>query len=468
MSRFVRALALCLLVGGVLSTGCQPSEPPLGEVVDTTGKDAGTTLPDAGSTGQDSGTPADAGSTGQDAGMTLPDAGSPDAGPTVTVLARVEVHNRKPDVMLLVDTSGSMTQPINPSLAGCKQADGGVCGFDAPCDTSRCPTRWSEVQGAMGSFLSQNPTLARLGLVTFPDVSSGDVCGSSSSIRVGLPSADDDATLGAKTSAVNTAIQDIPNHDPAGKNMPQGGTPTAASLQFLKSIPELQTAEREDFVLLLTDGPPNCNPNHPTPYPSCQCTLGVSFACESSPYDRIGCLDDTASVKAIQELGSRGIRTIVVGFGSEVVAPSWSMTPYTLSVMANAGGFEYPCRFDNDCNVGNTPGTCDTSTNRCKRQFYPASTGAQLATVLQFVGGKLVKDPCLVRLERAWYLDPEDLQVALDGQVVSAAGPDSWSLTEEGVRFTGSVCQKLQAATAAPVVVEVRALQGATVGGTDG
>jgi hypothetical protein len=44
----------------------------------------------------------------------------------------------------------------------------------------------------------------------------------------------------------------------------------------------------------------------------------------------------------------------------------------------------------------------------------------------------------------------------MNGEVL-APGPDSWSLTSEGLRFTGSACQKIAASTpAAPVRIEIR------------
>ncbi|HEX8824906.1 MAG TPA: adventurous gliding motility lipoprotein CglB [Archangium sp.] len=402
MSRLVRALALCLLVGGGLSTGC----------------------------------------------LLVPPEKTPDA--NMTVLARVEVMNRKPDLMLMVDTSGSMTFPINPSLPACRLDNGEVCGVTTPCDTSRCPTRWYAVQAAMNTFLSQNATRARLGLVTYPSAVT-DSCGPSTSLRVGLPTTEDDATLVAKASEVNAAIQSIPNN---GHNMPQGGTPTGPGLRFLSSIPGLQTAERDDFVLLLTDGLPNCNPDNPNAYPStrCYCTLDNPEFCKYAPYDTLGCLDDATSVSAVQALRSQGIRTIVVGFGAEAAA---FQAQVVFNNIASAGGFERQCQQDSDCGVGDT---CDVASHLCRRRFYAANSGAELTSALQLIGGKLAKDSCLVQLEDSGGSPPrESLQVSVDGTVMEP-GPETWSLTSEGVRFTGMACQRLNAATStAPVIVEVRA-----------
>src|SRR5688572_11917522 len=55
---------------------------------------------------------------------------------------------QKPSLMFVVDRSGSMEQPVNPGLAGC-QTGSGVCGPNNPCNPAQCPTRLSELKGAM-------------------------------------------------------------------------------------------------------------------------------------------------------------------------------------------------------------------------------------------------------------------------------------------------------------------------------
>ena len=80
----------------------------------------------------------------------------------------ITARRSKPDVMLLVDISGSMTKPVNENLVvngtrACDlRTDAGVvftCGEQDPCDTTKCPTRWSELQGAMGPFLAESGNL---------------------------------------------------------------------------------------------------------------------------------------------------------------------------------------------------------------------------------------------------------------------------------------------------------------------
>ena len=234
-----------------------------------------------------------------------------------------------------------------------------------------------------------------------------------------------------------------------------GETPTSQSLQFLGSLPELQTTDREDIVLLVTDGLPNCNEAYPQPYPSagCFCTLSD---CSSAP--EIGCLDKDASVVAVQSLRAKDIKTIVIGFGSDFDSTSEQgrRGVETLNAMAEQGGFAHAraCAQDSDCGRGDT---CDTAAQRCNRRFYSAADWSELASVLQAIAESVRKSPCLVRFADAGSHTQESLAVSLDGQVL-APGESSWSLTSQGVLFTGTACQRLAAATpSAPVIVEVRA-----------
>ncbi|OJT17018.1 hypothetical protein BO221_47225 [Archangium sp. Cb G35] len=430
-----------------------------------TGPDAGTTEPDAGTKEPDEGT------TDPDAGMSDPDAGTmePDAG---TVLAQVEVRDPKPNLMLLVDTSGSMTLPVNVDLRDpasgayvCRRggtASGEFCGVgdSFPCDTLKCPTRWSSLQGAMASFLGSSGAIARTGLATFPDLNADRVylCGGTTGVTVGLPTtdADDKDTLVAKAAEVNSRIQAIKNSSTtSGVQTPKGGTPTNESLRAMLTLPELQTTARSSFVLLLTDGLPNCNANYPSPYPDsrCQCTLGSlsgSSLCAYEPYDKLGCLDKDGSVSAVMALKSKSIQTIVVGFGSEFVTGAGTDV---LNAMAEQGGFSRTCTQNADCGTGDT---CDMVKGLCNRRFHLASNQSELSAVLQGIVDRVRDVSCFLPLSDAGSYTQESLMVFLNGMEL-VPGESTWSLTSEGLRFTGTACQQLQEASRTePVRIEVR------------
>jgi len=178
----------------------------------------------------------------------------------VTEVVRALGKVRKPKVMFVVDRSGSMHDPVNPSAPAC-QVGGAPCGSTAAaCDTSVCPTRWSEMRSALNAFFTQNATLARFGFLFFPKPGS-TACDepaltSSGGLVAGVPAFDaSDSVLQQTATQIRTSV--------AAAN-PGGGTPTGATLSLLAEYPELTSADfSEGFVVLVTDGLPNCNDAHP-------------------------------------------------------------------------------------------------------------------------------------------------------------------------------------------------------------
>ncbi|HYO52676.1 adventurous gliding motility lipoprotein CglB [Archangium sp.] len=398
-----------------------------------------------------------------------------------TETRRIEARERKPNLMLLVDTSGSMTDPVNKDLVvkdasntdvyACRKngtSTGEPCGSASSfqCDTTRCPTRWTELQGAMQDFLTGSSSIARIGLATYPDLTVDASCGATASVSINLPPADkdDEATLAANAELVKNKILAIKNSSSTpGVQTPQGGTPTSLSLQFMGSPDSgLQAADRADFVLLLTDGLPNCNANFPTPYPNeegCFCTL-PNKGCALAGAEKIGCLDKDASVGAVQALRGKEIKTIVIGFGADFNSTSESgkLGAATLNGMAEAGGFSRACKVDADCGTGDT---CETAKGLCKRRFYQAGNKTELVTALRQITEKVrVDDPCLLRFDPAQRPSSQELVVVyINGERLSS-GADTWSLTTDGISFAGSTCERIKSSTSAdPVNIEVRAIQ---------
>lgn len=338
-----------------------------------------------------------------------------------TIIARGSV----PNLMLLVDTSGSMSDPVSPGSG---------------------TTRWTALKRAMGTFLSNNGDIARFALATYP-TEAQDFCGPSTSLRKELPEVEEAQPLREHALEVNRVLQAI--------TRVEGGTPTADSLRYVGSLGGLHTQEREDFVLLLTDGLPNCNFNNPNsgPGPACRCTFGDASLCSGSNARR-GCLDDQNSVAAVRELRARGIRTIVVGFGADTAAGD---APGVLNAMAEAGGFARQCEVDGDCGAGDT---CEAAAGLCRRRYYQAANGAELATALERISAGLNPQPCMIRIPPQQLPSSEAMVVVyVKGERV-APGEDTWRLKAgAGVELKGGLCERASRATPAdPLPVEVRAL----------
>jgi hypothetical protein len=328
----------------------------------------------------------------------------------------------KPNLMILEDKSGSMANPV----------------------TTGGPAKIDVLKQVMGDFLTNDPTVARVGLTKFPN----SACAPSTSTDVlsQVPpgsAGDADPVLTAASQAANSALQTL---------TPGGGTPTAASLQFLYDNPTLVAdPTRDNFVLLLTDGLPNCNPN--LDGNSCFCTSTVNNA---PPCSNTDCLDNVAVVSTITKLQSdRSIKTIVIGFGGDVVG---GIAQTTLEAMAEAGGFVRKCPNTNQSCGTNNP--CNLATALCSKQYFEATDGQALADSLAEIGKSLTQESCKYTLVDV-PSDPSLISVMVNGTPF-LSGPDTWRYdpSTNQIVFQGKLCDQIKGNTPDnPVRLDIRILK---------
>ncbi|HUB05488.1 MAG TPA: hypothetical protein VMB50_00715 [Myxococcales bacterium] len=283
-----------------------------------------------------------------------------------------------PAVLIVQDTSGSMCEPIQRDAGAdsCIATGGGtevadycsVClpGAGTPGNPAECtPT------GACASKMS----LVASTLTTALDGLGVDA----GQLLLGLASFPSNATCG--TGAVQVPIGDAvatipPIEQFYAKAVPSGGTPTAATLAAaVASQPSMMSGPR--YVLLITDGLPNCDAQNPCGTEPWAGAGGASYACASPGYlatqgitgvtapaacqcsnGQCGtlsttqadcctflpsqnqavaseeCLDGPASVAAVASLKAAGITTYVAGLGYDYDSSSGATV---LSEMAQAG-----------------------------------------------------------------------------------------------------------------------------------
>jgi hypothetical protein len=296
----------------------------------------------------------------------------------------------------------------------------------------------------MGDFLTTDPTVARVGLTKFPN----SACAPSTSTDVlsQVPpgsAGDADPVLTAASQSANSALQTL---------TPGGGTPTAASLQFLDDNPTLVAdPARDNFVLLLTDGLPNCNPN--LDGNSCVCT---STANNSPPCSNTDCLDNVAVVSTITSLkNDHSIKTIVIGFGGDVVG---GIAQTTLEAMAEAGGFVRKCPNTNQSCGTNNP--CNLATALCSKQYFEATDGQALADSLAEIGSSLTQESCKYTLVDV-PSDPSLISVMVNGTPF-LPGPDTWRYdpSTNQIVFQGKLCDQIKGNTPDnPVRLDIRILK---------
>lgn len=265
-----------------------------------------------------------------------------------------------PDILLLVDISGSMNSPINPSEPTCGSCMGSSC-------PGTCPTRVAILRNALTAYLQPNATLARWGITTFPSAATftPSGCAPASTQTVAML----DPSTPTSTSTLSTQSAQVRNVA-SGLGIVTtivGGTPTGPSLRFAATIPALATSSsaRARGIVLITDGLPNCNPANPLscmsqpPPPVDLCTLGAN--CTAS-YCQAGYLDQTGTVQAVAALRLAGVKTAIVVIDN---APTAQVTS-VMNAMADEGGAT----------------ACSPTNPGCLQRFFPANDQASLLTAI--------------------------------------------------------------------------------------
>lgn len=323
----------------------------------------------------------------------LPIRPPPTCGGTRTALVQ-----QRAEVMLVVDRSGSMNE------------------VDA--DGSR---KWPTLVAVLRDLLPRVEGNVALGLLMFP-VSMEEGGGKACTATLAVSSAPSFGNANAVLAALDPVT-------------PAGGTPTwaaltAASAYFERSPDPLGRR----YVVLATDGAPNCNPDlDPT---TCVCAA-PAFAClPSHPSYRTNCLDDARTLAAIRSLAGRGIGTYVVGLlGVESMAG-------VLDAMAVAGGLP----------------------REGARRFYSGASRAELASALRGITSAVVD--CRFRLDAA-PPDPDLVDVRLGDERLVRDGSrrDGWAWSDDAhreVAFYGATCERVRGESGGVVLAAVFGCPAAT------
>jgi hypothetical protein len=198
-----------------------------------------------------------------------------------------------------------------------------------------------------------------------------------------------------------------------------GGTPLAASLAAaLDYYLGAGVAGGNRFVLLATDGSPNCT--------------GTGALAAGQTADDPACVDALAQAAALVAVG---VRVIVLGVA---VAPAEDTAAGTgcLDRLAQAGG------------AAASPGS---------PAYYPARDPEELARALARILGALERPSCLLDLP-AGVKEFLDMAVYLDGQRIPQSASNGWQPDTQSnpkrVRITGEYCDRIQ--TLQVVEIEAR------------
>lgn len=315
----------------------------------------------------------------------------PDRPPPVCGGTRVSLTQQRAEVVLVVDRSGSMTE------------------VDA--DGSR---KWTTLVAVLHDLLPRVEDNVAMGLVMFPVQQ-----------RMGTDSACTEPPILETPPTFRNASAVLGALDRA---TPAGGTPTHAAMRvaaeyFTRSPDPLGRR----YVVLATDGAPNCNPDlDPT---MCVCAAPPEACLPSHPGYRTNCLDDVRTLEAIRALNARGVGTFVVGLlGVESMAS-------VLDAMAVAGGHPR-----------------DGAT-----RYYSATDRAELTSALRGITTSLID--CRFRLD-APPPDPNlvDVRLGTASLARDVAHRDGWDWSDDAhaeLTFHGPTCDRVRGTSGGEVLAAV-------------
>lgn len=361
-----------------------------------------------------------------------------------------------PDSSAVLDTPGaSFDAPIVDVSINCSAGEeAGVC---ACSEIGQKPTSLYVVLDRSGSMLSRDGTSStRWDVITSAllHAKTGVLRKLGSRVSVGLalfpdlgPSADG-CKAGAeffKPQPGSTVIFDKIAEVLRLSAPNVGATPTASTLVAL--APKLKELPKPAFVLLATDGAPNCGD---VPCAIARCTYNIERApldagrsCDETinccdPKQVSGgmgwraCIDADATRAAVADLASAGVKTFVFG------APGVGPYSADLDGLAVAGG------------------TAREDAKPSEPLYYAATATTQEAftAALSAVAAKVV-DTCTIILESV-PADPGVTNVLIDGALVPQDPVDGWTWTADGkVELRGATCARVKAGDVVRVQVAV-------------
>lgn len=272
--------------------------------------------------------------------------------------------------------------------------------------------KWWNVQMVLENLIIALGPRAKVGAAVFPNPTE-DACAPGVEVFAPQPGDRPAGTPGPIEAEFVTVLGRIP----AG-----GGTPTAATLSSL--LPRLTSLSGKTYVILATDGGPNCNASAACAVDSCTFNIenaagcppgGPPNCCTDLGDGALACLDQDPTTQAVQAIATAGIPVYVVG------VPGSAPYANLLDKLATAGGTAR----------GSEP------------QYYAIDTADQavLQTALSNIAAKIT-GTCTLTLDKN-PPDPGLVNVFFDEHVLPQAGPDGWTLDGTTVTISGASCQKI-------------------------
>lgn len=379
------------------------------------------------------------------------------AGASAVACQSYNMEGVDPQTLVAVETSGTFTAGRPPALLIVQDRSGSmeICfgssggGTGLRCDAngdgnvdSNGSSRMHVAQRVMTNAVGSHGDEVLFGLVLYGvdgDASCGDP------VEITAPGLNTrDTVVNAYES--NPAIVD-----------PNGGTPTTAALDAAyaslvdPATGKVKMADRDNYVVLVTDGLMNCNFDHTLP---CICAneggcpdatggAQVPFGEEGMLLDGRFCLDDDDSIAAVRKLRQAGVKTFVIGLGESFTGGGADLGVASLNALAEAGG------------VARDGG----------EKFYSAANEQQLESALAEIIDAIVV-PCEYELDGP-VCDGRllSIEMSIDGEAVPTTcgeGENSWQYVERAdgtldpqrITFSSDLCQRFEAANSVKISIK--------------
>lgn len=340
----------------------------------------------------------------------------------------------KPPALLVVqDRSGSMKICFGE---GGESGDACDVDGDTEIDTQGRSSRMNVAQRVMTQVVGGNADDVLFGLVLY-GVGGDGMCGDP--VEVAPPALD----------SAGSIVNAYASHDAILE--PAGGTPTTVALARAREIMldetgAVRSPERQNYVVLVTDGLMNCNMDHPMPCvcaqedgcflldsPGQRAALGDvgEFGVQGQPFPAY-CLDIDNSLAEVETLRNAGVRTFVIGLGEGFSGTGAEVAVQSLNELAVAGGVP----------------------NEGERKFYSAANEAELEAALADIIDR-IQVPCQYELDGP-VCDGRLLHVTMqvDGEEIPTScdagedpGENTWSFVDERtITFSPDLCRRFEQA----------------------
>ncbi|MGD0677027.1 MAG: hypothetical protein ABSC94_16550 [Polyangiaceae bacterium] len=304
-------------------------------------------------------------------------------------------------------------------------------------------TKWETILKVIDNLITELGPRANFAAAVFPAVNDIDPCGCSVGAEV-FPPTQGNAPAGTPGTTLVSWDKTF------AFISPNGGTPTAATLRQL--LPSLQSLSARSlpartYVILATDGGPNCNSTATCSVDECQPNIAAVAGCPpQGPANCCveamdcggcscaeGCTDTDASSSAVAAIAAAGIPVYVIGVpGSEPYAS-------VLDDLAESGGTARP----SDAGV---PAYYNVTS---------ADQATELAAALDSIAAQITAT-CSLTLNDVPPA-PDLVNVFIDEQPVPQYGGDggqpNWSIDGTQVTLLGDTCSSIMSGQALDVRV---------------